>query len=250
MKVIVLGINGSPRIGNSQFLLECAIEGAREVNPESVTVSTYSFKKKTFKPCVACSYCVKNNGRCFQDDDFEELQNLWLKSDVIIYSVPVYHMSVPGQLKCFIDRLGNSMFGRFLPELPKGSTTLPKQLKVIASIAQGIHIFSGQEHTITDLINHALVMQCVPVTGDLWESYIGAAGWTANKIEKYCLRKLTRNGDMDANVAARSSKLIGRRSVELSLILQAGLLANESLLEKDPIYAYILDRVKRKEKGS
>lgn len=47
-------------------------------------------------------------------------------------------------------------------------------------IAQGMHLSSGQEHALTDLINHALVMQSIPVTGDIWESYIGAAGRTLN----------------------------------------------------------------------
>lgn len=248
MRISILGINGSPRMGNSQFLLECALESAQEIIPESLMIDTYSFKGKKFNPCIACSYCARHGGDCVHDDDFDELRNLWLKADVILYSVPVYHMSIPGQLKCFIDRLGNSMFGKVQSEMPVDATTLPRQLKVIGSIAQGIHIFSGQEHTITDLINHALVMQCIPVTGDLWESYIGAAGWTSNRIERNSLKELTQKGDMDAEIAVRGAKAIGRRSVEMSMIIRSGVMANQKLLENDPVYKPLLKNLKEKEK--
>ena len=31
------------------------------------------------------------------------------KADAHLYSVPVYHVGIPGQVKCFIDRLGNTI---------------------------------------------------------------------------------------------------------------------------------------------
>lgn len=246
MIINVLGINGSPRLGNSQYLLDHALENASEVDRENVKIDTYSMKGKTMNPCIACSHCVKHHGDCVHDDDFAELNDLWLKSDVILYSVPVYHMSIPGQLKCFIDRLGNSMFGRFKSEMPENMDTLPKQLKVVGTIVQGIHLFSGQEHTITDLINHALIMQCIPVTGDLWESYIGAAGWTSNRIERNSLEELVKKGDMDSEAAVRAARAVGKRSVEMSLIIQSGVLANEKLLGNDRLYKPLLDRLKDK----
>ncbi len=119
-----------------------------------------------------CQACAKD-GECIIKDDFQELLEKWIEADVILYSVPVYHMGMPAQLKAFLDRLGNSLFGRYVKNFSPDAVTLPRSLKVIGSIAQGAHIFSGQEHTITDLINHALIMGCVPVTGDMWEAYIG-----------------------------------------------------------------------------
>lgn len=243
-----LGICGSPRKGNSYFLLKKAIEGAKKVNPKSVKTEIYSIKGKTFHPCIACSYCVKHEGQCIHRDDFEELRDKWLKADVILYSVPVYHMGIPGQLKCFIDRLGNSMFGMFHSKFPAIKDNLPKMFKIIGSIAQGIHIFSGQEHTITNLINHALIMQSIPVTGDLWESYIGVGGWTSNVIEKDGLEKLIQKGDMSAEATIRASQVLGRRAVELAMIIQSGLLACKDILKEEPIYHPLLTWMEEKKK--
>ncbi|MEW5816750.1 MAG: flavodoxin family protein [Spirochaetota bacterium] len=243
----VLGICGSPRKGNSYFLLNHALEGALEVNPEVVITETYTIKGKTFLPCIACSYCAEHEGECIQKDDFEGLRDLWLKADVILYSVPVYHMSIPGQLKCFIDRLGNSLFGTFRSQLPEGRDTLPKMFKIIGSIAQGIHIFSGQEHTITDLINHALIMQSIPVTADLWESYIGVGGWTSNFSERNGFEKLYQRGDVSSGVTVRAARTIGRRAVEMAMIIRAGLTACRDMLKKDPVYHPLLSRFEEKQ---
>ena len=236
----VLGICGSPRKGNSFFLLEKALAAGRDVRPDQVVTSIYSIKGKIFQPCIACSHCSNHSGDCVHKDDFGELRDLWMQSDVIIYSVPVYHMGIPGQLKCFIDRLGNSMFGKYRAQLPLGRESLPKLFKVIGAIAQGIHIFSGQEHTITDLINHALIMQSVPVTGDLWESYIGSGAWTSNRGEKDALEKLADLGEKCATAAVHGSQAIGRRAVEMALIIRAGLMACKGELERDPLYRPLL----------
>jgi multimeric flavodoxin WrbA len=246
----VLGICGSPRKGNSHFLLEKALAGARETSPERVQTELYSIRGKSFSPCIACSYCAKHEGACVHKDDFAELRALWMESDVILYSVPVYHMGIPGQLKCFIDRLGNSTFGMYRALLPEGKDTLPKLLKVIGSIAQGMHIFSGQEHTITDLINHALIMQSIPVAADLWESYIGAGGWTANRDGRDALETLAGEKETGATAAVSAAQTLGRRCVEMAMIVRAGVAANRELLEKDPLYAPLLSHPgTRPEKG-
>ena len=242
----VLGISGSPRKGNSLFLLKDALESAKGVDPDSVHTKLYSIKGKIFNPCIACRYCKDHDGDCVHKDDFEELRKDWLDADVILYSVPVYHMSIPGQLKCFIDRLGNSMSGKFRSKMPEGVYALPKLLKVIGSIAQGIHIFSGQEHTITDLINHTLMMQSVPVAGDMWESYIGAGGWTVNLIDRDGFEKLAKRDDLGVKAAIKASKDLGRRSVELSKIIQSGILATKALLGKDPVYQPVITMMEKR----
>lgn len=242
----VLGICGSPRKGNSYFLLNKAIEGAKSVGGKKVETESYSLRGKTFEPCRACSSCGKNNGRCAIKDDFEELREKWLAADAILYSVPIYHMGIPGQLKCFIDRLGNSMFGLYGPRLGM-KDTLPKLQKVIGCLVQGVHIFAGQEHTMTSLINHALVMQCVPVTGDLWESYLGCGGWTQNDIEKDGLAKLAAANEVSAAATVRAAAAVGRRCVEMAMIIRAGVLAMRDTLKDDPLYKPLLDRLEGQE---
>ena len=231
----VLGICASPRKGNSEFLLNKALDAAAKT-AQNVEVASYSLRGKTMGPCVACGYCYKNDGACTVKDSFQELNELWHASDVIIYSAAVYHMSMPGQLKCFIDRLGNAGFGRFAKYYEAGHEKLPKVMKVVGSIAQGIHTCSGQEHTITDLINHALIMQSIPVTGDMWESYIGGGSWTRNDGERNAFERQAEQGELDALVAVRSSEAIGKRAVELALIVRAGTLAMRDSLISDPAY--------------
>ncbi len=238
----VLGICGSPRKGNSQYLLEKALEAARQAAPEEVTTELYSLRGKKFAPCIGCSRCGEKQGECVFQDDFQELREKWLEADAIIYSVPVYHMGIPAQLKAFIDRLGNSLFGRFAG-LFEGEASLPKNLKVVGAIAQGAHLFSGQEHAITDLINHALVMGCVPVTGDMWEAYIGAAAWTYNEAGRNVLESRGNDGSLDMRVALRGAATLGRRAAELALLLKAGGRVLRGRLEGDPLYRPFLDRL-------
>lgn len=240
-KIKVLGINGSPRKGNSRFLLDKAIEYAENMKDYNIETTIYSFRAKEFKPCLGCDYCGRNEGECVHNDDFAELKEMWLDSDVILYSVPVYHMSMPGQVKCFIDRLGNSFFATFDSTFEEEEETLPKLLKTIGTITQGAHIFSGQEHTITDLINHALMMQSIPVVGDMWESYIGAAGWTSNKMDKKALKELYQNNNYAAEIAVEASEKIARRSIEMAAIIQNGVKANKEKLASQEHYNVYLN---------
>ncbi len=242
----LLGISGSPRAGNSDFLLEQAMAAAVSIAPGHITPETWSFRGKHFEPCLGCNHCVRNQGACVHRDDFEELRGKWMEADVILYSLPVYHMSMPGQVKCFIDRLGNSSFGSHRVMLPDGTETLMKQCKVIGTIAQGIHFASGQEHTITDMINHALIMQSVPVTGDMWETYIGAGGWTKNRGERDAMKRLAEEGDLAAQAAVKAARSLGRRAVETATVLLSGLIACRDTLIGDPLYGCIYRRLEAK----
>lgn len=241
MKLRVLGISGSPRKGNSEYLLQQALEAAVDYAPDRVATETYSFRGKHFEPCLACGNCIRKNGECIHQDDFNDLRSKWWWADVIIYSLPVYHMSMPGQVKCFIDRLGNASFGSHRVVLADGSETLAKQMKIIGTIAQGIHIFSGQEHTITDMINHTLVMQSLPVAGDLWEAYIGAGAWTRNIDSRKAMEQLMDEGEFSAESAVKASRGLGRRCVEQADIQMQGLLACGEQLRKDPVYTRLYD---------
>ncbi len=219
MTVRMLGISASPRgRANSYYLLQRALAEAKRVlkDPE---IDVYTFDKKTFSGCIHCYGCRKK-GNCVVEDDFQDLAERWKAADVIIYSVPVYHMSIPGQLKCFIDRLGQSGFTKLAPG--QGQIGMTKLLKCIGIISQGMHIFSGQEHAITELVNHALIMGCLPIPGNLWESYIGASGWTECLRDKDAIEKLDEEGTISARAAVESAKSMGRNVALLAKIVQAG----------------------------
>jgi multimeric flavodoxin WrbA len=246
-KITLLGIAGSPRKGNSLFLLEQALEAAVQEYPERVETNVYIFGKTPFAPCDACQAHRKLKGECRIKDGFQELRDKWLDADAIIYSVPVYHMGIPGQVKCFIDRLGNSLgyyFSDFMPGEPVFH--IPRLMKVIGSITQGSHLFAGQEHAQAFLNTHAMLMRCTPVPGDLWESYIGAGGWTEVSPQVSALKTLLEDGKLDAQIAVRSARSLGKRVVEMAMIIRSGLKANKTLLSEQPSYLPVLQKVENK----
>lgn len=236
-KVRILGIAGSPRHpSNSEYLLRVALEAALAIDPESIQTIFYSIKGKKFAPCYSCfDRCRELQGDCTVRDDFQELASLWHQADGIVYSVPIYHMSYPGQLHCFLDRLGNT-FGQAYKPPAKG-------VKAVGAIAQGTHLFSGQEHTVTDLIKHAVLMGCVPVAGDLWEAYLGGGGTTHSSIATDALESLQAQGDPDAEITVKACRSLGRRVAEMALILRAGMIAHQERYRQDPRYKPFFDRL-------
>ncbi len=234
--VSLLGICGSPRKkGNSYYLLERALAAATEVNPKQVQSELYSIARKKIAPCIACDRCEKA-GDCTQEDDFQELRDKWVAADAIIYSVPVYHMGIPAQLKCFLDRLGNSLYSRY-------GSGIAKSMKAMGAVVQGSHLFAGQEQVMTALINHAVIMGCLPVAGDSWQSYIGAAGWTRNEMDRDALRRFYDDEEDDARIAVAAAESLGRRVVQVALVLKTGGSACRELLAVDEGYQAFLGRL-------
>lgn len=244
----VLGFCASPRVGNSSYLLEQALEAIRQRSSElgeDIAIETCSIRGKKLSGCLMCDGCI-NDGVCLIKDDFADLQEQWLRADVVIYSVPVYHMGVPAQLKAFLDRLGNSAFGRYQKLFGERMVTLPKPLKVIGCIAQGMHSSSGQENTILQIVNHALITGCIPVTGDMWESYVGGGGWTMNDDSRNALEKQYVRGEESARIAVESSRSLAIRALDLAVLLRNGALHSPKVLA-DPKYIALSEQIKGQE---
>jgi hypothetical protein len=116
-------------------------------------------------------------------------------------------------------------------------------MRVIGAITQGMHIFSGQENVMMQIINHALLMGGIPVAGDGPECYIGAGGWTSNDFEKDALKRQTAEGQLDAGMALNGARSLARRAVELSLMLKSGASMNRDRLKTDPMYEDFFKRI-------
>jgi multimeric flavodoxin WrbA len=235
-RVRVLGICGSPRKrGNSRFLLERVLASANRVAGGRVECDLYTFAGKKISPCVSCFRC-EQLGDCAIADDFQELRDSWMAADAIIYSVPVYHMGMPGQVKCFLDRLGNTL-------CVEEGAEVSKLLKVVGVVAQGDCIFSGQEQVMTALLSHAVLMGCIPVAGDPWQSYLGAGGWTRQDLGENSLRLLYDEGEADAKVAVAAAESLGTRVVQMALLVKAGGVERREMLAADGAYAAFLGRL-------
>ncbi len=108
----VLVISSSPRKGgNSDLLCDEFIRGASDVGNE---VEKIRLAEKNVGFCKACYACQKL-GKCFQNDDANEIIEKMLSADVIVLATPVYFYSMDAQLKALIDRCFSrwSDFARF-----------------------------------------------------------------------------------------------------------------------------------------
>jgi FMN-dependent NADH-azoreductase len=98
----VLGLSTSPRKGgNTDVMLDSALEGAREAGATVEKIHTPSLN---INPCQACNSCFKA-GRCVQQDDMQGLYPKLLTFEGIILAAPIFSMNLAAQAKIIIDRL-------------------------------------------------------------------------------------------------------------------------------------------------
>jgi multimeric flavodoxin WrbA len=234
-KIKVLGISASPREhGNSRFLLDIALEAARAEAPDLVQTELYSIAGKTFEPCDSCDLCHDELGYCkITGDDFDELRDRWIEADAVIYSVPIFHMGVPGALKNFLDRVGNSVV--------EGFTSKP--MKTVGVLTQGTGMATGQEQVMIYLNGHATMMGCVPVGGEWPGGYLGVGGWTRVLKGEDALKTLLQQGDEDAEFTIKAVRELSHNIVIFTQIIKAGGLQLREMLEEDGGYDIFLRRI-------
>ena len=99
----VLGILGSPRIGgNTDILLEKALEGARSAGAEAEKVI---LSELDIAPCQEIEYTeVNEDGLSVVDDDIHVIFRKIKEADAIILSSPIFFGSLSAQAKIMIDR--------------------------------------------------------------------------------------------------------------------------------------------------
>ena len=97
----ILGISASPRRqGNTELLLDKALEGAREAGAETDKII---LNEMHFSPCQECGGCDLT-GICIVNDDMQEIFRKIDDADAIIIASPIFFGSVTAQLKMMIDR--------------------------------------------------------------------------------------------------------------------------------------------------
>lgn len=230
--VKVLAISaGTRRGGNTEFYLNHALEALKESTiPTEITM--YSFCGKKFFGCIGCGRCWENGGSCVLKDDFEELRQLWLEADCVIYALPVYVVGIPGQLKCFIDRLHNSL-ARYFP------IRSPRHMKAITCLSQGCELYGGQELAVMDIVKHAILINSLYVTPD--GSSLGGCAWCGG-MGKKCLQEKEKLVPVDYELAIQDAKSAVIRTVELAAIISSGVNGLRGVLQSNLRYAPRLDR--------
>ena len=100
MKITV--ITGSPRKnGTSNYMADEFIQGAKENGHE---IFRFDSAHKDVKNCLGCNACAMGSKPCIHKDDFVELRENLLSSDVIVFVTPIYYFGMTSTIKKVIDR--------------------------------------------------------------------------------------------------------------------------------------------------
>lgn len=93
----VLAICGSPRKGNTEFMLNTILNKVKS-NKELILLRDYNIKH-----CEGTANCSKTKNCCIKDD-MNKLYKKLEEADIIIFGSPAYWYSVTGIFKDFMDR--------------------------------------------------------------------------------------------------------------------------------------------------
>ncbi|MBO6256930.1 flavodoxin family protein [bacterium] len=100
MKITV--ITGSPRKnGTSNYLADEFIRGAKE---NGHGIYRFDSAHSDVKNCISCNVCAMGTKPCIHKDDFVELREHLLNSDVIAFVTPIYYFEMTSTIKKVIDR--------------------------------------------------------------------------------------------------------------------------------------------------
>ena len=144
----VLGITGSPRKdGNTEILMQETLKAAEK---EGCDTEIFRLSEKQVAPCTACGSCYET-GTCEIQDDMQELYDMLLRADGIIFGSPVYFGSVSAQCKAVIDRMFALLQTRALKGKVAGALVVTRRVGAIQTrsliynicIAHGMIIAGG-----------------------------------------------------------------------------------------------------------
>lgn len=109
----IIGFIASPRkAGNTAWVINKILEGAKEQGAET---RSWSFSELDIKPCKGCLGCIQGD-RCVINDDMQNLYDALAQADALVLGSPVYMGQMSAQAKIFIDRLFAQITPRFSPQ--------------------------------------------------------------------------------------------------------------------------------------
>jgi multimeric flavodoxin WrbA len=97
----VIGICGSPRNGNTEFMLRTVLDSAKKAGAETELIL---LREKDIHTCDGCDSCYGTGKGCHIQDDMQEIYKKIIGADTIVLASPNYFDNVSGIMKNFIDR--------------------------------------------------------------------------------------------------------------------------------------------------
>jgi len=97
----IMLVSGSPRKGNSEWMLNRLAEHLRADGQE---VDIILLRRASIKPCCGCLKCEDRRGFCRLSDGMNEILPRLAAAEAMVMASPVYFEMISGLLKNFIDR--------------------------------------------------------------------------------------------------------------------------------------------------
>jgi len=101
----VMAICGSPRKGNTEWMLRKVLESAAAEGAETELVLLRDTDIRMCKGCMTCEVGDSGEpGVCVIKDEMEPILAKMLQADAYVFGTPVYFYMLSGLLKNFMDR--------------------------------------------------------------------------------------------------------------------------------------------------
>ena len=137
----VLALYGSPRKdGNTSRLLQELVKGVKE---KGADVTEIAICDLYIQPCVADYSCGKT-GKCFIQDDMEDIYQHFLDHDCIVIAAPIFFYNVNAQTKTLIDRSQALWARKYILKQPISSDGKKKKgIFISVGATKGSKLFEG-----------------------------------------------------------------------------------------------------------
>jgi len=138
--MLVLGLQGSPRKGNTDYLLTTFLEEAEKLGARTQVVEA---AKKNIIPCKEYVVCEKK-GFCPIDDDMKhEIYPLLREADIVILASPIFFYNVTAQLKALIDRSQTLWARKYKLKLTDPARNYRRGFVLSLGATKGKNLFEG-----------------------------------------------------------------------------------------------------------
>ncbi|MFC1534546.1 flavodoxin family protein [Thermodesulfobacteriota bacterium] len=143
----ILAIYGSPRRkGNTAFLLQKAVQGAKEAGAKVEEVILRDLK---MSPCLEIYGC-KKDGRCVIKDDFQNVYDQILSCKGLMLASPIFFYTVSAYTKILMDRCQSFWVKKYwVEETPFGKLEVKRKgLLISVGATKGKKLFEGVRLTV------------------------------------------------------------------------------------------------------
>jgi multimeric flavodoxin WrbA len=169
MKLMIVGICGSPRQQATDFVLK---EALKMLSEKGFETRFWAVHGKWIEFCTHCDYCLTNK-ECVIQDDMQDLYALLTEAKGIIFATPVYNGGVSAQIKALMDRT------RALVAADKNVF----KGKIGMGIAIGGDRSGGQEFALMQIHTFYIINGMIPVSGGFFGANLGATFWSKDTLE-------------------------------------------------------------------